>query len=276
MSFPVTFIGGGNMAAALIGGLIQRGFAPGEVHVVEPVEARRAWLREAFGVQVHGMADAAALTARVVLAVKPQQMREVVGGLAPLAPGKLFVSIAAGIRAADLSRWLGGHTRVVRAMPNTPALVGEGATGLFALAGTGAGDRDDARTLLGAVGSTLWVSDEALLDAVTALSGSGPAYVFYFLEALAEAGVGLGLAPDDAKRLALDTVAGAARLARGGEDPAELRARVTSRGGTTERALSILEAQGFKPLVARALAGAAERSKELGDQLGADAPTGRN
>jgi pyrroline-5-carboxylate reductase len=272
MSFPVTFIGGGNMAGALIGGLIRRGFAAGDMHVVEPNAARREQLVAEFGASVHAAAAPEALTGRVILAIKPQQMREVAQLLAPHAAGRLFVSIAAGIRAADLSRWLGGEAHVARSMPNTPALVGAGVTALFAAPGVSEVERADAQTLLGAVGATLWVADEALLDAVTALSGSGPAYVFYFLEALAEAGAALGLPERDARMLALATVAGAARLAQDGEDPALLRARVTSKGGTTERALSIMQAEGFKPLIARALAGAAERSRELGDQLGLDAP----
>jgi pyrroline-5-carboxylate reductase len=270
MSFPLTFIGGGNMAAALIGGLIQRGFSAGDIHVVEHTAARREQLVAEFGVRVHAEASPEALTGRVILAVKPQQMRDVATALAPHAAGRLFVSIAAGIRLNDLARWLGGHARLVRCMPNTPALVGAGVTALFASAGALDSDRADAQTLLGAVGSVLWVADEVALDAVTALSGSGPAYVFYFLEALAEAGAALGLPETDARKLALETVAGAARLAQGGEDPALLRARVTSKGGTTERALSIMADEGFKPLIARALAGAAERSRELGEQLGTD------
>jgi pyrroline-5-carboxylate reductase len=204
-----------------------------------------------------------------VLAVKPQQLREVAERLRPLLGGQLVISIAAGIRAGDIARWLGGHTNLVRAMPNTPALIRAGITGLCALPGVGAGGRAGAERILGAVGQTLWLDDESLLDAVTAASGSGPAYVFYFIEALQDAALALGLAQGDARRLALATFLGAARLAAdSAEEAAVLRARVTSKGGTTERAIGVLDEARVKQHIVRAVAAAAERSRELGDEFG--------
>jgi pyrroline-5-carboxylate reductase len=207
----------------------------------------------------------------VILAVKPQNMREAARALAPHVGDSLFVSIAAGIRLEDLSRWLGGRTRLVRAMPNTPALVHAGVTGLHAPEGVGAPDRDAAEQLLSAVGATLWFERETDLDAVTAVSGSGPAYVFYAMEALESAAKKLGLADGAARSLALWTFVGAAKLAiERGEDPAVLRKQVTSKGGTTERALEVLEAGGVKPRFIEAVEAACQRSRELGDALGKD------
>ncbi len=198
-------------------------------------------------------------------------MREAVRPLLPLDPATVVVTIAAGIRIADLSRWLGGHAAIVRAMPNTPALVHAGVAGLYAPPAVDAEGRDRAQTLLGAVGETVWLPREEDLDAVTAVSGSGPAYVFYFIEALERAGVEMGLAPEAARTLALGTFAGAAKLAQArGEDPAVLRAKVTSKGGTTERALREMEGAALKARFIEAVKAACARSKELGEESGRD------
>jgi pyrroline-5-carboxylate reductase len=272
IGMKVTFLGGGNMGAAIVGGLVDRGFPAADITVIEPGAAARESLAARFGVAVReapgaGLPPADAL----VLAVKPQQMRQAVAPLVPLPPSTLVVTIAAGIRIADLSRWLGGHAAIVRAMPNTPALVHAGMTGLYAPPAVDAGGRARADGLLGAVGETVWLPREEDLDAVTAVSGSGPAYVFYFIEALERAGVEMGLAPEAARALALGTFAGAARLARErGEDPAVLRAQVTSKGGTTERALAEMEGAALKARFVEAVKAARERSRELGEQFGKD------
>ena len=268
----ITFLGGGNMGTAMIGGLVARGFPASDIVVIEPAAGARESLASRFGVAVRESAgsDLPAADA-LVLAVKPQQMREAVKPLLPLDPATVVVTIAAGIRIANLSRWLGGHEAIVRAMPNTPALVHAGVTGLFAPPAVGAEGRGRAETLLGAVGETVWLPREEDLDAVTAVSGSGPAYVFYFIEALEEAGRGLGLSPEAARKLALGTFLGAARLAKErGEDPAVLRAQVTSTGGTTERALGEMEGAGLKARFVGAVKAACARSRELGDEFGRD------
>jgi pyrroline-5-carboxylate reductase len=268
----ITFIGGGNMAGAIIGGLVHKRWPRKAIRVVEIAPAARAALERAFRVKTQEALDAQAAKAGcIVLAVKPQQMREVAGALKPRLGRQLVITIAAGIRLKDLSRWLGGYRRIVRVMPNTPALVHAGISGLYAPAGLGRADRTVAEKILGAVGSCVWVGREEALDAVTAVSGSGPAYVFYFIEALERAARELGLPAAMARRLALDTFTGAARLAAGSSDPPEtLRSRVTSRGGTTERALAAMEADRVKDAIARAVRAAAERSRELGDELGKD------
>lgn len=270
----ISFIGGGNMATALIGGLLNKGWPRDSLSVVEiDAHARERVTRE-LGVAAHGdLAAGAAQADCIVLAVKPQQLRSVAEALAPHAGNALIVTIAAGIRVGDLSRWLGGHQRIVRAMPNTPALALAGITGLYAAPGVGAEDRARADAILGAAGSTLWVQDEAQIDDVTAISGSGPAYVFYFIEALQQAAIDLGFDDRAAQALALETFAGAVKLARESKDPvATLRARVTSKGGTTERALAELEKDGVRQAIGRAARAAAERSRELGDALGRDQP----
>ena len=268
----ITFIGGGNMAQALIGGLVADGTEPTELRVVEPVAAQRELLRERFGVESSAQADVLVPGSEVlVLAVKPQQMREVCTGLAPILSGQLVVSIAAGIRAGDLSRWLGGHERIVRCMPNTPALIGAGLTGLCAMPGLSDTDRETADELLSAVGQTLWVDEEAMLDAVTAISGSGPAYVFYFMEAMHTAALGMGFDDEQARALTLATFTGAARLAADSPEPAAvLRERVTSKGGTTAAALAVMGERGVDRHIVEALAAARTRSEELGDELGRD------
>jgi pyrroline-5-carboxylate reductase len=265
----VSFIGGGNMAAAIIGGLIASGTQPADIEVVEVNADARTQLAARFGVVTHTDVSQARLHGLIVLAVKPQSLPEVAAALASRLDGQLVVSIAAGVRVADLARWLGGHARIVRSMPNTPALVQAGITGLFAAPGLGQDARSQAEAVLRAVGGVVWVEDEAQLDAVTAVSGSGPAYVFYFIESLEAAAVAQGLAPATARQLALQTFFGAAKLAlESGEEPAVLRQRVTSKGGTTERGIAALEAAAVKQAVGQAVEAASRRSAELGDELG--------
>ena len=207
----------------------------------------------------------------VVLAVKPQQMREAARAVAPHLKDELVLSIAAGIRLVDLGRWLGGYTRLARCMPNTPALIGLGVTGLYARPEVAPAQRAHAQAVLEAVGEVIWVDDEALLDPVTAVSGSGPAYVFYLIEALERAAREVGLDAAAARRLALGTFRGAAELAaRSSEPPATLRERVTSKGGTTERALASMRADKVDEAIVRAVRAANERAKALGDELGKD------
>jgi pyrroline-5-carboxylate reductase len=265
----VSFIGGGNMAAAIIGGLVASGTPPTDIEVVEINADARAQLSARFGVVTHSDLSQARLHALVVLAVKPQSLPEVAAALASRLNGQLVVSIAAGVRVADLSRWLGGHARIVRAMPNTPALVQAGIAGLYAAPAVSLDARSQAEAVLRAVGGVVWVEDEPQLDAVTAVSGSGPAYVFYFIESLEAAGVAQGLAADTARQLALQTFFGAAKLAlESGEEPAVLQQRVTSKGGTTERGIAVLEAAAVKLAIGQAVEAACRRSAELGDELG--------
>jgi pyrroline-5-carboxylate reductase len=266
----VTFVGGGNMASALAGGLIARGARPGHLRVVEPDAAQR----ERLGARIPGIEvlpasseGAVAGTDLVVLAVKPQQMRDASRHLSPFIGGvPLVLTIAAGVRCADLAGWLGGYRRIVRAMPNTPALVGAGISGVYATP-EARPHAAPAIEVLAACGEVVWCDDEPLLDAVTGVSGSGPAYVFYFLEALERAARELGIAPADARRLAYATFAGSVALAqRSDEPPAVLRANVTSKGGTTARALETLDAARVSESFVAAVKAAAERARELGDQ----------
>ena len=268
----VAFLGGGNMASALIGGLVARGVKPREISVIEPLAAARRRLAARFKVRASAAPDARTGAAEaLVLAVKPQDLRAAVAPLASRVAGLLVVSVAAGIRIGDLSRWLGGHRRIVRCMPNTPALIGAGITGLYAPAGVKRADRRRAERILGAVGETVWVASESLLDPVTAVSASGPAYVFWFIEQLAAAGESLGLAPEVARKLALHTALGASRLAaQSKEPPAVLRERVTSRGGTTAAALAVFEEAGLAAQFRRAVEAASRRAAEMGEQLGRD------
>ncbi|MBL8504404.1 MAG: pyrroline-5-carboxylate reductase [Rhodocyclaceae bacterium] len=268
----ITFLGGGNMAYALIGGLIGQEFDPAGLRVVEPLAENRSRLASDYGVACSERTDAASLACdALVLAVKPQQMREALSPLAGRMAGQLVVSIAAGTRLADISRWLGGHRRLVRCMPNTPALIGAGITGLYADPSVDDAGRRQAERILGAVGKTLWVADEALMDAVTAVSGSGPAYAFYFIEALRDAARELGFDEGQARQLAIETVVGAAALAAASEeDVSVLRQRVTSKGGTTEAALNSLDADRVKAAFVRAIRAAEARGRELGEMLGKD------
>jgi len=266
----VAFIGGGNMATAIVGGLLAHGSSPTDFVVVDPSASQCKTLADRFGVKAIPAVDDSVRAANVVLlAVKPQQMHEAATSLLPLKPDTVVITIAAGIQLGDLSRWLGGHQLLVRAMPNTPALIHQGITGLYAPAGVTVAARDAADDLLRAVGETLWLDREELLDAVTAVSGSGPAYVFYVIEALQEAALSLGFTPEQARALALRTFTGASALAaQSDESPAVLRQRVTSKGGTTERALSVLEAAEVKRCFVTAIQAAEARSRELGVELG--------
>jgi pyrroline-5-carboxylate reductase len=268
----VAFIGGGNMARAIIGGITAKGIRGCDIAVVEIDAGARLRLVAEYGVNtVEAPGSEMARVDVVVMAVKPQNMRAAAAALAPHIGDPLVVSIAAGIRLADLSRWMGGRKRLVRAMPNTPALVHAGITGLHAPEGVSADDRQAAEDLLSAVGAALWFEKESDLDAVTAVSGSGPAYVFYAIEALEKAARELGLAQGASRSLALWTFVGATKLAiERGEEPAALRAQVTSKGGTTERAIEVLEAAGVKSGFVDAVKAACERSRELGDALGKD------
>lgn len=270
----IAFIGAGNMARSLIGGLIADGWNPASLSVSDPDKNQLAAIASHF--RVHTDTDNQRVTENsdvVLLAVKPQVMRDVATDLAGVVQQHqpLVISVAAGIRATDMERWLGGKCALVRCMPNTPALVQSGATALFATHSVSAARRDLAESILRAVGIALWVEDEDLMDAVTALSGSGPAYLFLVIEALEEAGQALGLPEKTARLLALQTAFGAAKMAlESSDDAAQLRQRVTSPGGTTERALAILEEGRLRALFHDALTAARDRSRELASQFGAD------
>ena len=265
----LAFIGGGNMATALIGALVRSGQPAARVLVVDPGDAARTRLQRDWGVTTLPTPDARLQAAGLVVwAVKPQQFREAAVAAAPFVGGALQLSVAAGIRCASIAAWTGA-ARIVRSMPNTPALVGRGMTGLYATAQATAADRALAEAVMGLTGALLWVEDEALLDAVTALSGSGPAYVFYLLEAMREAGTAMGLTPEQALTLAIETFAGAAELARqAGEPPETLRTRVTSKGGTTAAALEVLQARDVHGAFVAALQAARRRAAELADEFG--------
>ena len=266
----IAFIGGGNMAQALIGGLAGRLTAATNIHVVDVMPTTLTLLSERFGVTPAQLpTEALAGSDGIVLAVKPQQLREVVATIKPFLTSQLVLSIAAGIRAADISRWLGGHQAIVRTMPNTPALIGQGITGAYAMSGVTELQKESADALLRAVGETVWVTDEAQIDSVTAISGSGPAYVFYFIEAMQQAATELGLSAEQGRQLAQATFAGAAGLASQSDEPISLlRERVTSKGGTTYAALTSMEASGVKAALVKALHAAADRGRELGEEFG--------
>ena len=269
-NLKICFIGGGNMAQALIGGLAGKLTAASNIHVVDVNPDALAALVTQFGVQTASVPGGAVAAADVlVLAVKPQQMHAVASSLVPYMRGQLVLSIAAGIRAVDLSRWLNGHQAIVRTMPNTPALIGQGVTGMTASAGVSMQQRETADAILKAVGQTVWLDDEAQLDAVTAISGSGPAYVFYFLEAMQLAAVDLGLTAEQGKALALATFSGASALAsQSTESASVLRERVTSKGGTTHAAITSMQEAGVDQAIVNALRAAAARSQELGEEFG--------
>ncbi|MCS6811339.1 MAG: pyrroline-5-carboxylate reductase [Tepidimonas sp.] len=266
----LAFIGGGNMATALIGALVRAGHPGAHITVVDPDEAPRARLQRDWGVVTLAAPSEQLRAAQMVVwAVKPQQFRDAAQAAAPWIGQALQLSVAAGIRCASIAAWTQA-ARIVRAMPNTPALIGQGMTGLYATAQAHDADRTLADAVLALTGERLWVEDEALLDAVTALSGSGPAYVFYVLEAMREAGCAMGLTSEQALRLAIGTLAGAAQLAReAGEPPEVLRARVTSKGGTTAAALDVLQARGVQDAFVAALQAARRRAAELADLYGA-------
>ena len=266
----IAFIGGGNMAQALIGGLAGRLTAATNIHIVDVMPTTLTLLSERFGVTTaQAPTDVLAACDVIVLAVKPQQLREVVATIKPFLTSQLVLSIAAGIRAADISRWLGGHQAIVRTMPNTPALIGKGITGAYAMSGVTELQKESADALLRSVGETVWVTDEAQIDSVTAISGSGPAYVFYFIEAMQQAATELGLSAEQGRQLAQATFAGAAALASQSDEPVSLlRERVTSKGGTTYAALTSMEASGVKAALVKALHAAADRGRELGEEFG--------
>jgi pyrroline-5-carboxylate reductase len=278
----VTFIGGGNMACALIGGLLARGRAAADFAVVEPLAGQREALAARFpGVRTYAATtqEAVAGAELVTLAVKPQQMQPACAALAPFIHAvPAVLSIAAGTRCADIAHWLGDYSRIVRAMPNTPALVAAGISGVWAGSDVTVAGRASAAAVLAAAGEILWCPREDMLDAVTGVSGSGPAYVFYFLEALEQAALELGFAEADARKLAYQTFAGAVKLAQASPDePAKLRAQVTSKGGTTERAIATLEAGLVKQTIIAAAKAAAARARELGEPPAASpTPPGRS
>lgn len=269
----IAFIGGGNMATALIAGLANKLTDGANIHVVDPNAEALGRLQQQYGVTTAASADAVIGGADViVLAVKPQQLREVSAQLLPfidVAKQPLVVTIAAGIRGADLSRWLGGYGAIVRCMPNTPALIGMGITGMVAMPGVSKAQVKAADDILRAVGTTVWLDEESKIDAITALSGSGPAYVFYFMEAMQQAATDMGLSTEQGTQLALATFAGASQLANRSSEPVSLlRERVTSKGGTTFAALTSMEASGVKAAVVAGIKAAQHRSKELGDEMG--------
>ena len=268
----IAFIGGGNMASAIIGGLIHQGLDAGRIEIVEPWAEARERLQQQFGITAQEAPSAAlARCALVVWAVKPQTFRDAAAQARPHTQHALHLSVAAGIRSDSIAQWLGSE-RIVRAMPNTPALVGKGMTGLFARAAVSAQERNLVEAVVATTGAHVWLNEEAHLDAVTALSGSGPAYVFYFLEAMVQAGTGMGLTEAQARQLAIGTFTGAAELARASADPLELlRERVTSKGGTTYAALTSMEASGVKAAFVQAMQAAQTRAAELGDEFGTPA-----
>lgn len=273
----ITFIGGGNMGRALISGLLANGFEANQLTVVEANAETAISLHRDFGIQVIGALDQIAFdftkNNAVVMAIKPQDFNVVAKGLSAklkhaTAPGPLILSIAAGIRLKDMSRWL-DHARCVRAMPNTPALIGKGITGLFADTAVNQDDRVLAETICHAVGQAVWVAEEKLMDAVTAVSGSGPAYVFAFLEAMQSAGEKLGLDATTARQLAYATLEGATQLAHNSDEHAGvLRERVTSKGGTTAAALEVMKQHGWHDILEKAIDAASQRGKAMGDELG--------
>jgi pyrroline-5-carboxylate reductase len=272
-NIKVSFIGGGNMATALIGGLAGKLTAPANIHVVDINTDALQKLKQQFGVTTaQQIAAAIAQSDVVVLAVKPQQMKAVIAQLLPhISSSQLVLSIAAGIRAVDLSRWLNGHTAIVRTMPNTPALIGKGITGMVAMAGVSQDQRNAADAIMRAVGATVWLDDEALIDPITAVSGSGPAYVFYFMEAMQQAAEEMGLSAEQGKQLAIATFVGASQLAAESSEPVSLlRERVTSKGGTTYAALTSMDSSGVNNAIIRAMKAAAERGRELGEEFGRD------
>lgn len=265
----LAFIGGGNMSSAIIGGLLRAGRPASSILVVEPVEAARQRLQASFGVHALAAADASlAQAGLVVWAVKPQAFADAAAPCAAHVGRALQLSVMAGIRSDAIVRATGSE-RVARAMPNTPALIGQGIAGVYARPAVGPAARGEVEQVLQPTGAVVWVEQETDLDAVTALSGSGPAYLFYLAEAMIDAGLAMGLGPAQARRLSLQTLAGAAALAQAGDDPLPLlRERVTSRGGTTHAALSHLEDAGVKARFVEAIEAARRRAAELGDDFG--------
>ncbi len=257
------------MASAIIGGLLKAGMLPTQFTIVEPFEATRTKLQADFDIASQAKADVALTRCDLVVwAVKPQSFKEAAEPVAPFTKEALHLSVAAGVTSDSIAKWLGTE-RIVRAMPNTPALIGQGITGLFAREGSNDKDRALVDAVIGVTGQHLWLDDEAKLDAVTAISGSGPAYVFYFLEAMVEAALGMGLTNEQARALAASTFAGSTALAASSTEPlATLRERVTSKGGTTYAALTHMENQNVKATFVAAMQAAQKRAAELGAQFG--------
>lgn len=274
MSAKITFIGGGNMAASLIGGLIANQYPTDNITVAEPDADKLKQHQQTFNVAINTDNNLAIANSEVVvLAVKPQVIQQVCRDIANTVQNQhpLIISIAAGILSTDIDRWLGGQCSVVRCMPNTPALLQAGATGLYANEKVSKEQKNTAENILSAAGITLWVKDESLLDAVTAVSGSGPAYFFLLIEAMQKAGENLGLDAETAQKLSLQTALGAARMAtEGDDDPTTLRSKVTSKGGTTEVAINYFINNNFENLVDGALTSARDRAIELAEILGKD------
>ena len=268
----IAFLGGGNMASALIGGLIAKGADARSISVIEMSPAAREKLGARYPVHLSTAPDAALQGAEVlVLAVKPQDMKAALASVSGFSKQKLIVSIAAGITLKTLTRWLDGHRKIVRCMPNTPALIGAGITGLYASPEVEKNEKEKAETILRAVGEVVWMPEERLLDPVTAVSASGPAYVFWFIEQLAASAEQLGIPKDAALKMAKQTVLGAAQLAASSEkDPSQLRSDVTSKGGTTEAALKVFDEAKLAEHFARAIAAASKRGEEMGRELGGD------
>lgn len=267
----ITFLGGGNMANALIGGMLKQGFVAADINVIDPGSEAREKLSATYAVNCYAAAELLpAVGDLLVLAVKPQQMKEAVAPLVDKLGQAVVVSIAAGLDLETLARFLGGHRRIVRCMPNTPALIGAGITGLCPLPEVSQAEREAADRVLRAVGSTVWIDDEGKMDGVTAVSGSGPAYVFLFIEALQQAAADLGFTPEQGRQLAIETVQGAAALAAQSPEPASvLRERVTSKGGTTAAALQVMADKGVKEGIIAGVMAAEARGQELGKLLGA-------
>jgi pyrroline-5-carboxylate reductase len=265
----IAFIGGGNMASAIIGGLVKKGVPANHIVVIEPWADARAKLLADFAITALEMPGPALDQARtVVWAVKPQMFKDAALQTRFHTKNALHLSVAAGIRSDSIAHWLGTE-RIVRAMPNTPALIGKGMTALYARPAVSDPDRKLIDKVLSATGETLWVGEEVQLDAVTALSGSGPAYVFLFIEAMTQAGADMGLSRDQAHKLAVGTFVGASALARQSKEPPEiLRQRVTSKGGTTHAAITSMEQDGIKNIIMRAVHAAKHRARELGDEFG--------
>lgn len=270
MSERIAFIGGGNMASAIIGGLITQGYAPQNLDVIEPFSEARDRLHASFGIVAHEQpADFLQHAKLLVWAVKPQNFKDATAAVRPFTAQATHLSVAAGIRSDSIRLWLDSE-RIVRAMPNTPALIGQGITGLFARPSVTPEDKQTIERVLAGTGQLLWLEDEAQLDAVTALSGSGPAYVFYFMEAMMTAGTEMGLRREQAHQLAVATFAGASALAQASSEPPQvLRQRVTSKGGTTHAAISAMEENDMRALFIDAMLAARARAKALGDEFGA-------
>jgi pyrroline-5-carboxylate reductase len=268
-SSTLAFIGGGNMASAIIGGLIHQGTLPSSIMVIEPFDEARQRIERQFNITTHATAGPALDEAGLVIwAVKPQVFKEAALFTGAFCKNALHLSVAAGIRSDSIAQWLKSE-RIVRAMPNTPALVGLGQTGLFARPSVTAQDKAWIERIVATTGQYLWVNDEPLLDAVTAVSGSGPAYVFFFIEAMVKAGVHMGLTEAQAHQLAVGTFVGASELARSAnESPTVLRERVTSKGGTTYAAISAMQAAGMAEQFQTALLAAQLRAAEMGDAFG--------